>query len=239
MDMSGTVESLPVVLVVDDDPKIRRLVAAHMSQHGFHVELAATGEEALEKAPLHQPAAVVLDISMPGMGGFEALSRLREWYTDPVIILSATDQEREKVRALDLGADDYVTKPFGTEELAARLRAAIRRAERLSAADSHSDPTVDAHDFQIDLASRLVYREGTEVKLTRTEFELLRTMAVDAGKVLTHRHLLQTVWGPEYGAETEYLRTFVKQLRRKLEHDPSRPTRILTEPGVGYRLFLE
>lgn len=230
---------LPKVLVVDDDPKIRRLVAAHMTQHGFSVELAATGEEALEKAPLHQPAAIVLDISMPGIGGFEALERLREWYTDPVIILSATDQEREKVRALDLGADDYVTKPFGTEELAARLRAAIRRAERLSSPENQSEPIVDAVEFKIDLAARLVYKDDEEVRLTRTEFDLLRTLAVDAGKVLTHRHLLQEVWGPEYGAETEYLRTFVKQLRRKLEADPSRPQRILTEPGVGYRLFLD
>ncbi len=237
--MTALNEKSPTVLVVDDDPKIRRLVAAHMGQHGFNVELAASGEEALEKAPLHQPAAVVLDISMPGIGGFAALERLREWYTDPVIILSATDQEREKVRALDLGADDYVTKPFGTEELAARLRAAIRRAERLSSPEHQSEPTVDAGEFQIDLAARLVYKDEEEVRLTRTEFDLLRTLAVDAGKVLTHRHLLQAVWGPEYGGETEYLRTFVKQLRRKLEADPSRPKRILTEPGVGYRLFLD
>lgn len=234
--MTTEKEASYTVLVVDDDPKIRRLVAAHMSQHGFNVELAATGEEALEKAPLHQPAAIVLDISMPGIGGFEALERLREWYTNPVLILSATDQEREKVRALDLGADDYVTKPFGTEELAARLRAAIRRAERFSTSENHSEPIVDARDFKIDLASRLVYRDGAEVRLTRTEFDLLRALAVDTGKVLTHRHLLQAVWGPEYGSETEYLRTFIKQLRRKLEPDPSRPRHILTEPGVGYRL---
>ncbi len=235
--MSDEQERQYTVLVVDDDPKIRRLVAAHMSQHGFKVELAATGEEALDKAPLHQPAAIVLDISMPGIGGFAALERLREWYTNPVLILSATDQEREKVRALDLGADDYVTKPFGTEELAARLRAAIRRAERFSSSEIHANPMVDAGDFKIDLASRLVFKNEDEVRLTRTEFDLLRAMAVDAGKVLTHRHLLQAVWGPEYGSETEYLRTFVKQLRRKLEPDPARPRRILTEPGVGYRLI--
>ena len=229
----------PVVLIVDDDPRIRRLVAAHMKQAGFEIYLAGNGHEAIEQASLHQPSAIILDLSMPGMGGLEALGRLREWYTDPILILSATDQEREKVRALDLGADDYVTKPFGTDELAARVRAAIRRAERL--ASSGGDATasvVDAHDFEIDLAARIVRRDGEEVRLTRTEYDLLRALAVDAGKVLTHRQLLQAVWGPEYGEETEYLRTFVKQLRRKLEPDASRPKHIITEPGVGYRLVL-
>ena len=229
----------PGILVVDDDPKIRRLVATHLGQAGFEVFLAANGEEAIYQASLRQPDVIVLDISMPGMDGFEALTRLREWYTDPVIILSATDQEREKVRALDLGADDYVTKPFGTDELAARIRAAIRRVERLSASADHGDSVVKAGDFAIDLAARLVYRDGEEVRLTRTEYDLLRSLAVNAGKVMTHRQLLQSVWGPEYGEETEYLRTFIKQLRRKLENDPTRPEHILTEPGVGYRLFIK
>ena len=229
----------PVVLIVDDDPKIRRLVAAHMKQAGFEIYLAANGQEAIDQAALRQPDAIILDISMPGMNGLDALTRLREWYTDPVLILSATDQEREKVKALDLGADDYVTKPFGTDELAARVRAAIRRAERLSSAADPSASVVDADDFQIDLAARIVRKNGEEVKLTRTEYDLLRALAVDSNKVLTHRQLLQGVWGPEYGEETEYLRTFVKQLRRKLEPDPSRPRRILTEPGVGYRLVVD
>ncbi len=224
------------VLVVDDDPKIRRLVATHLGQSGFEVFLAANGEEAIYQASLHQPDVVVLDLAMPGIDGFETLSRLREWYTDPVIILSATDQESEKVRALDIGADDYITKPFGTQELAARIRAAIRRAERLSSAVDSTDPIVQAGTFEIDLSARLVYRDSEEVRLTRTEYDLLRSLAVNAGKVMTHRQLLQSVWGPEYGEETEYLRTFVKQLRRKLEEDPSRPKQILTEPGVGYRL---
>ena len=225
-----------IVLIVDDDPKIRRLVAAHMKAAGFEIYLAANGQEAIDQASLHQPDAIILDISMPGMNGLEALTRLREWYTEPILILSATDQEREKVRALDLGADDYVTKPFGTDELAARVRAALRRAERFSAAADPTASVVDTTHFQIDLAARIVRRDGEEVRLTRTEYDLLRTLAVDAGKVLTHRQLLQAVWGPEYGEETEYLRTFVKQLRRKLEPDPSRPRHILTEPGVGYRL---
>ncbi|MDP7262235.1 MAG: response regulator transcription factor [Dehalococcoidia bacterium] len=226
------------VLVVDDDPKIRRLVATHLGQSGFEIFLAANGEEAIYQASLHQPGVVVLDLDMPGIDGFETLSRLREWYTDPVIILSATDQEQDKVRALDIGADDYITKPFGTEELAARIRAASRRAERLESAANTADPIVQAGSFKIDLPARIVYREGEEVRLTRTEYDLLRSLAVNAGKVMTHRQLLQSVWGPEYGEETEYLRTFVKQLRRKLEEDPSRPKQILTEPGVGYRLFI-
>lgn len=226
------------VLVVVDDPKIRRLVATHLGQSGFEVFLAANGEEAIYQASLHQPDVVVLDLAMPGIDGFETLTRLREWYTDPVIILSATDQEQEKVRALDIGADDYITKPFGTEDLAARIRAAIRRAERLAGAADTTDPIVQAGTFEIDLSARLVYRDSEEVRLTRTEYDLLRSLAVNAGKVMTHRQLLQSVWGPEYGEETEYLRTFVKQLRRKLEEDPSRPKQILTKPGVGYRLFI-
>ena len=228
-----------VVLIVDDDPKIRRLVAAHMKEAGFEIFLAGNGQDAIDQASLRQPDAIILDIAMPGMNGLEALTRLREWYTDPILILSATDQEREKVKALDLGADDYMTKPFGTDELAARVRAAIRRVERLSTTAETTGSVVDAKDFQIDLAARLVYRDGDEVRLTRTEYDLLRALAVDVGKVLTHRQLLQSVWGPEYGEETEYLRTFVKQLRRKLEPDPSRPKHIITEPGVGYRLVLE
>ena len=226
----------PSVLVVDDDPKIRRLLATHLMRQGFEIFLAAHGEEALYQASLNQPDVIVLDLSMPGMDGFAALPRLREWYTDPIIILSATDQEREKVRALDLGADDYLTKPFGPDELAARIRAAIRRAERLSAAAEQSEPVVKAGEFEVDLAARIVRRNGEEVRLTRTEYDLLRALAVNANKVMTHRQLLQSVWGPEYGDEAEYLRTFVKQLRRKLEADPSRPSVILTEPGVGYRL---
>jgi two-component system KDP operon response regulator KdpE len=173
---------------------------------------------------------------MPGMDGIETLSRLREWYTNPVIILSATDQEHEKVRALDIGADDYITKPFGSDELAARIRASLRRIGRLESSDKE-EPVIEAGTFRIDLAARIVYRYDQEVGLTRTEYDLLRTLALNAGKVMTHRQLLQDVWGPEYGEETEYLRTFVKQIRRKLEEDPSRPKHIITEPGVGYRLI--
>jgi two-component system KDP operon response regulator KdpE len=226
----------PGVLIVDDDPKIRRLLATHLSKQGFEVYLAAHGEEALYQASLNQPDVIVLDLAMPGMDGFATLPRLREWYTDPIIILSATDVEREKIRALDLGADDYLTKPFGPDELAARIRASIRRAERLAKAGEASEPLVKADGFEVDLAARIVRRNGEEVRLTRTEYDLLRALAVNTNKVMTHRQLLQSVWGPEYGEEAEYLRTFVKQLRRKLEDDPSRPVVLLTEPGVGYRM---
>ncbi|MEX0761587.1 MAG: response regulator transcription factor [Dehalococcoidia bacterium] len=227
------------VLVVDDDPKIRRLVAAHLKKAEYEPLLAANGPEALHQASLYQPSAIILDISMPGMDGFETLGRLREWYTEPVIILSATDLESEKVRALDLGADDYVTKPFGPDELLARVRASLRRAERLAVSEDVNEPLLRAGDIEVDLAARIVRKAGNEIRLTRTEYELLRELAVNAGKVLLHRQLLHSVWGPEYGEEAEYLRTFVKQLRRKLEKDPSRPTLIKTEPGVGYRFMAD
>ncbi len=207
-----------------------------LSAEGFDVLLASNGEEALYQASLSRPSLIVLDISMPVMDGFEALERLREFFTDPVIILSATDQEREKVRALDLGADDYLTKPFGGAELSARIRAALRRADRLSGNGSSQEPVVTTGFVEVDLSARIVKRRGEEVRLTRTEYDLLRILSTNTGKVLTHRELLQAVWGPEYGDETEYLRTFVKQLRRKLEEDPSRPRYIITEPGIGYRL---
>ena len=236
IDATQRRKTKPSILVVDDDPKLRRLVERQLTAEGFDVVLASNGEEALYQASLSRPSLIVLDISMPVMDGFEALERLREFFTDPVIILSATDQEREKVRALDLGADDYMTKPFGGAELSARIRAALRRADRLSGNGSRQDPVVTTGYVEIDLSARIVKRRGEEVRLTRTEYDLLRTLATNAGKVLTHRELLQAVWGPEYGDETEYLRTFVKQLRRKLEEDPSRPRYIITEPGIGYRL---
>jgi two-component system KDP operon response regulator KdpE len=226
------------VLAVDDDPKILRLIASHLGGIGFKVLLALNGNEAIHQASLHHPQIVVLDLKMPQMDGFETLTRLREWYNDPVIILSATDQEEEKIRALDLGADDYVTKPFGPGELAARIRAAIRRVDRLGDTTNVKEPRINAGAFEIDLAARVVYKNDQEIRLTRTEYDLLRVLVMNAGKVMTHQQLLQAVWGPEYGEETEYLRTFVKQIRRKLEKDPTRPKQILTEPGVGYRLLI-
>ena len=169
--------------------------------------------------------------------GLAALERLREWYNGPIVIISATDQEQERVRSLDLGADDYMTKPFSTSELAARVRASIRRAERLSASENSDTPVVCAGDIEIDLTAHIVRKGSNEVRLTRTEYELIHALATHSNKVLTHRQLVQTVWGLEYGQEIENLRTFIKQLRRKLEAEPSRPRHIRTEPGVGYRLM--
>lgn len=224
------------LLVVDDDPQIRRLLARNLTAEGFDVVLASHGEEALYQASLRDPQLVILDLAMPVMGGIEAIKRLREWYGRPILILSATDEERQKIRALDLGADDYLTKPFSPGELVARVRAALRREERLNREAPVDQPVISFGDIRVDLNARVVYAGEREVHLTRTEYDLLQTLASNMGKILTHPQLLRAVWGPEYGEETEYLRTFVKQLRRKLEADPARPKHILTEPGVGYRL---
>ena len=224
------------VLIVDDDPKIVAFIARQLRVDDYVVESAMNGSEGVDKAAEFQPDLILMDISMPVMDGIDALVRLREWYEGPIIILSATDEERKKVEALDKGADDYLTKPFGIPELLARVRSAMRRANMAHHSPSADESVVEAFDVKIDLARRTVKKSGEEVSLTRTEYELLRHLAVNAGKVLTHRELLREVWGPEYGEETEYLRTFVKQLRRKLERDPSRPTLLVTQPGLGYRL---
>ncbi len=224
------------VLIVDDDPKIVAFIARQLRAHRYEVESAMDGSIGVDKAAEFQPSLILMDISMPVMDGIEALVRLREWYEGPIIILSATDEERKKVEALDKGADDYLTKPFGIPELLARVRSAMRRANMAHNSSSADESVVEAGDVKIDLAHRTVKKNGDEVSLTRTEYELLRYLALNAGKVLTHRELLREVWGPEYGEETEYLRTFVKQLRRKLEQDPARPTLLVTQPGLGYRL---
>ncbi|MCH8063673.1 MAG: response regulator transcription factor [Chloroflexi bacterium] len=224
------------ILIVDDDPKIVAFIARQLRADGYDVESAMDGSEGVDKAAEIQPNLILMDISMPVMDGIEALVRLREWYEGPIIILSATDEERKKVEALDKGADDYLTKPFGIPELLARVRSAMRRANMAHHSSSADESVVEAGDVRIDLAHRTVKKNGNEVSLTRTEYELLRYLAMNAGKVLTHRELLREVWGPEYGEETEYLRTFVKQLRRKLEQDPARPTLLVTQPGLGYRL---
>lgn len=223
------------ILVVDDDPKIRRLLGRYLTVDGYEVLFAGDGQEALRQTSLNAPSLVVLDLSMPVMDGLTALERLREWYTDPIIVLTATDEERQKVKALDLGADDYVTKPFSPPELSARIRAALRRKEQFASA-APDTPVVDVGDFQVDVAAHVVRKGEVEVHLTRTEFALLEVLALNVGKVLSHRQILHAVWGPEYSGETEYLRTFVKQLRRKLERDATHPVHIVTEPGVGYRL---
>jgi len=220
------------VLVVDDEPPMLRALAANLRARDYDVDLAATGEEALRQASRHQPDAVILDLGLPGISGLEVIEGLRAWTDTPIVILSARDAQAEKVAALDAGADDYVTKPFGMEELLARLRAALRRA-------GPSQPeaaTIETADFVVDLATKKVTTPtGGELRLTPTEWHLVEVMVRNAGKLVTARQLLQEVWGPGYRNETNYLRVHFAHIRRKLEPDPSRPRYFITEPGMGYR----
>ncbi len=218
------------VLVVDDEPQIRRALRTALAGHGYQVEVAEDGEVALTALAARVPDAVVLDLVMPGVDGFEVLRQTRTWSTVPIIVLSARGQERDKVAALDLGADDYLTKPFGMAELLARLRAVFRRV------GAPVDPLLAVGDVTIDLARHVVTRGGAEVHLTPTEYDLLRVLALNAGKVLTHRQLLGLVWGGYAAENTQQLRVYVNYLRRKLEADPAQPQLLVTEPGVGYRL---
>lgn len=223
------------VLVIEDELPIRRFLKASLANAGYRVTEAATAAEGLRMAAEQPPDLVILDLGLPDLDGQEVLARLREWLAAPIIILSARDQEQQKIAALDHGADDYVTKPFGVGELLARLRSALRHAYRLT-------PETTAFEFgelRIDLAARLVYRRQELVHLTPIEYKLLATLAKHSGKVLTHRFLLREVWGPHSAHENHYLRVFVATLRRKLEDDSARPRYILTEPGVGYRFAAE
>jgi two-component system KDP operon response regulator KdpE len=220
------------VLVVDDEPKIRMFIRANLEARGYEVYLAQDGIEAVEMTGRVVPDVIVLDLNMPRMDGIEACRRIREWADTPIIILSVREDEKDKVRALDEGADDYVTKPFGIEELLARIRVALRR----SAGTTPAAPVFTAADLEVDFSKHVVKRRGQIVKLTRTEYELLAYLVSNCGKVLTHKELLHNVWGPEYGEESEYVRVFIRQLRSKIEDDPSNPKFIVTEPRIGYRL---
>jgi len=219
------------ILVADDEPKIRMFIRANLEARGYEVHLAQDGIEAIETAERVLPDLIVLDVNMPRMDGIEACCRIREWTDIPIIILSVREDEKDKVRALNEGADDYVTKPFSMEELLARIKAALRRSTGLIVAGA----VFTAGDLEVDLSKRVVKRRGQILKLTQTEYELLAYLVSNCGKVLTHRQLLQNVWGPEYGEESEYIRTFITQLRRKIEDDPSNPRFIVTEPRIGYR----
>ncbi len=230
----GMTELKTRVLVVDDEPQIRRFIRASLHAHGYDIEEAVNAEEALLKASTLKPDIVVLDLGLPDQDGLTVITRIREWSQVPIIVLSVRSLEQDKVDALDAGADDYVTKPFGMAELLARIRASLRN--RL--ADQTSDPVLKTGGLIVDLARRLVTVDGREVKLTPNEFDLLRVLAVNAGKVVTHTHLLREVWGPADVDQTHYVRVYVGQLRRKIEANPSQPRYILTEPGVGYRLAL-
>jgi len=218
------------ILVVDDEPQIRRVLRSTLSTHGYEIAEATTGEEALEWVRKEPPDLVLLDMNMPGMGGVEACREIRRASDAPIIMLTVRNAERDKVAALDAGADDYVVKPFGIEELLARIRAALRR---YSPGDTL--PPFVSKDLSIDFEARQVRVRDHDVHLTPKEYEVLKHLVANQGKPLTHRRLLQAVWGPDYGEETEGLRVVINQLRKKLEADPARPKYILTEPWVGYR----
>jgi two-component system KDP operon response regulator KdpE len=219
------------VLAVDDEPPILRALGTNLRARGYDVDLATTGEAALELASRHPPDVVILDLGLPGMSGLEVIQGLRGWSAVPILILSAREAQADKVAALDAGADDYVTKPFGMDELLARLRAALRRATPTLEA-----PTVHTADFQIDLAAKRVTTAAGDARLTPIEWHLVEILARNAGKLVTARQLLEEVWGPQYGTETNYLRVHFAHIRRKLEPEPSRPRYFITEPGMGYRL---
>lgn len=225
------------ILVVDDEPQIGRLLKTGLSARGYEVSVARDGQAALETIVSWRPDVIILDLGLPVLDGLEVCRRVRGWSEVPIIVLSVRDTERDKVDALDMGADDYLTKPFGMDELLARIRVALRHAERLTI--NREEPIVSFGDLQIDRASRQVRVRGQEVHLTPTEYELLRVLTAHAGKVLTHRWLLRTVWGPGYEQEVPTLRVFITQLRHKIEADSSRPAYILTEPGIGYRFHLQ
>lgn len=219
----------PTVLIIDDEPQIRRLLSIAL-QHDFEIVESESAKDGLQRVASHPPGLVLLDLGLPDENGHDVLRHLREWYTNPVIILSVQSQEDDIVKALDNGADDYLVKPFRTGELLARMRSALRK----SLMDEGS-AQVEYGPLTIDFAARRVSKNGAPIKLTATEYTLLALLVRNEGKVLTHRHLLQEVWGPSYTGESQYLRVFVAQLRKKIEDDPNRPACLLTESGVGYR----
>jgi two-component system KDP operon response regulator KdpE len=223
------------VLIVDDEPQIRRFLRTTLSAHGYRVIEASCGREAMTLTATERPELMLLDLGLPDIEGLEVIHRLREWSAVPIIVVSVRGQEAKKIEALDSGADDYVTKPFGMGELLARIRAALRH--RLQA--EVDDPVFHSAGLMVDLVKRIVTVDGREVKLTPKEYDLLRVLVTHAGKVVTHQQLLREVWGPGSVYETHYLRVYVGQLRQKLEPDPAQPRYILTEPGVGYRLRMD
>ena len=220
------------ILVVDDEPQLRRVMLATLTDLGYVVIDARSGEEALEKYRQETPDLVLLDLNMPGIGGLETCRVIRSGSDVPIIILSVRNAERDKVEALDAGADDYVTKPFGIQELLARIRAAMRRAP---GSLEQGPRTIKTEDLEIDFDARTARVAGKSVRLTPKEFDLLRCLVVNGNKAVPHRKLLQAVWGPDYGDEVEYLRVFINALRKKVEPNPSKPKYLMTEPWVGYR----
>jgi two-component system KDP operon response regulator KdpE len=224
----------PLVLIVEDEPQLRRFLRTALAAQDYRLVEAETVREALIAATTHNPELILLDIGLPDGSGIDLTRRIREWSRVPIIVISARGKEDDKVAALDAGADDYLTKPFGVNELLARIRVALRHA--LSAGSTPTEPVLENGPLRLDLTRREVRVAGTEVHLTPLEYRLLVLLAQNAGKVLTHRQILKEVWGPGAVSETHYLRVFMAQLRRKVEPDPARPRLLVTEPGVGYRM---
>jgi two-component system KDP operon response regulator KdpE len=224
----------PLVLLVEDDPQIRRFLRAALSADGYRFQEAATAKDGLTQAAMHRPDFILLDLGLPDRDGLEVIRGVREWSTVPILVLSARGRERDKIEALDLGADDYVAKPFTIGELLARIRAGLRRSSAVA-----PEAVFRFGQIEVDLDKRVVKVQGEEVHLTPNEYKLLQVLIKHAGKVLTQRQLLQEVWGPNSTEQAQYLRVYIAQLRRKLEQDPARPRHLQTEPGVGYRLVAE
>jgi two-component system KDP operon response regulator KdpE len=222
----------PHILVIDDESQILRALKTILSAKHFRVSTASRGEEGLAMAAANPPDLIILDLGLPDVDGFTVCSRLREWTSIPVIVLSVREEEKDKVRALDAGADDYLVKPFGIDELLARIRVALRHASQIPGSQNN---VIQSGDLIIDLAGHIVTRDNLEIKLTATEFKMLAYLAQNAGRVLTHQGILLHVWGREYIENVEYLRVFMSQLRKKIEKDPKQPLFLLSEPGIGYR----
>ncbi|WP_261302602.1 response regulator [Paenibacillus andongensis] len=219
------------ILIIDDEPQIRKLLRVTLNAHGFEAAEASTGQEGMLQATMVRPDLIVLDLGLPDMTGMEVLAHIREWSQVPIIILTAQDQEQDKVAALDRGADDYVTKPFGMGEFMARMRVALRHI-----AKTQDEPVLKLGHLVIDLSQRSVELKNEKLKLTPTEYDLLKVLALNTGRVMTHKQLLKQVWGgQQYESDSQYLRVYVGHLRKKIEEDPTRPKYILTEPGIGYR----
>jgi two-component system KDP operon response regulator KdpE len=227
-------DHLPLVLLVEDEPQMQRFLRAALTGHGYRLVEVATGVAALTETATRNPEVILLDLGLPDQDGLEVTRKLREWTQTPIIVISARGQEKDKVAALDAGADDYLTKPFGVQELLARMRVALRH--RAAAAGEAEEPVFTLGPLRVDRARRQVFVGEDEKHLTPTEYRLLSTLIKYAGKVVTHRQLLKEAWGAAYASETQYLRVYMGQLRHKLEPDPARPRYLITEPGVGYRL---
>jgi two-component system, OmpR family, KDP operon response regulator KdpE len=223
-----------LILLIEDEPQMRRFLRITLQSQGYRLVEAATGHEGLQQAAMRNPDVVLLDLGLPDLDGLEVTERLREWTQTPIIVISAREQEQDKVKALDAGADDYLTKPFSAGELMARIRVALRHATRLRSGEN--EPIFDHAGLRVDLAARRVFMRGNEIHLTPIEYKLLTTLIRHAGKVVTHRQLLLEVWGPGQVSEVQYLRVYMTQLRHKIEADPARPQLLQNEPGVGYRL---